>query len=93
MGWVLPESSGAALTGGASLLGLYAGKGTRDQEEERRLRFMIEDLVKWFKAEYGSNMVAFAAKKFWLETARIWPSDAQPWSRASPKDKRIAGRE
>lgn len=44
-----------ALTGGASLLGLYAGKGTPEQEEDPRLLFMIEDLVKWFKAEYGAQ--------------------------------------
>ncbi len=42
-----------ALSGGAALLGLYAGKGTPEQEEDPRLIFMIEDLVKWFKAEYG----------------------------------------
>jgi C_GCAxxG_C_C family probable redox protein len=41
-----------ALTGGASLLGLYAGKGTADQPEDPRLDFMIMDLVKWFKTEY-----------------------------------------
>lgn len=42
-----------ALTGGASLLGLYAGKGTPEQEEDPRLFFMVTDLAKWFKAEYG----------------------------------------
>lgn len=44
-----------ALTGGASLLGLYAGKGTPEQEDDPRLLFMVEDLVKWFKAEYGEQ--------------------------------------
>jgi C_GCAxxG_C_C family probable redox protein len=44
-----------ALTGGASLLGLYAGKGTPEQLEDPRLDFMIVDLVKWFKAEYGEQ--------------------------------------
>jgi len=44
-----------ALTGGASLLGLYAGKGTPEQEEDPRLIFMVEDLVKWFKAEYSGQ--------------------------------------
>jgi C_GCAxxG_C_C family probable redox protein len=44
-----------ALTGGASLLGLYAGKGTPEQEEDPRLIFMVEDLVKWFKAEYSEQ--------------------------------------
>ena len=42
-----------ALTGGASLLGVYAGKGMPEQEEDPRLIFMVEDLVKWFKDEYG----------------------------------------
>ncbi len=42
-----------ALTGGACLLGLYSGKGTPEQEEDPRLIFMNEDLVKWFKSEYG----------------------------------------
>jgi len=44
-----------ALSGGASLLGLYAGKGTPEQEDDPRLLLMIEDLVKWFKAEYGEQ--------------------------------------
>ena len=44
-----------ALTGGASLLGLYAGKGTPEQEEDPKLDFMIQDLVKWFKVEYGEQ--------------------------------------
>ena len=42
-----------ALTGGACLLGVYAGKGTPDEEDDPRLMFMLEDLVKWFKSEYG----------------------------------------
>jgi len=44
-----------ALTGGASLLGLYAGKGVPEQPEDPRLDFMIADLVNWFKAEYGEQ--------------------------------------
>lgn len=44
-----------ALTGGASLLGLYAGKGTPEQEEDPRLIFMVQDLVNWFKAEYAGQ--------------------------------------
>lgn len=44
-----------ALTGGACLLGLYAGKGRPEQEENPRLRFMTEDLVRWFKDEYGAK--------------------------------------
>ena len=44
-----------ALSGGASLLGLYAGKGEAQQPEDPRLDFMIQDLVKWFKAEYSAQ--------------------------------------
>lgn len=43
-----------ALTGGASLIGLYSGKGTPEQAEDPRLLFMTQDLVKWFKEEYGA---------------------------------------
>jgi len=44
-----------ALTGGAALLGLYAGKGTPEQPEDPQLDFMIVDLVKWFKTEYAEQ--------------------------------------
>jgi hypothetical protein len=44
-----------ALTGGACLLGLYAGKGTPEQEDDPRLLFMVEDLVRWFKGGYGQE--------------------------------------
>ncbi len=42
-----------ALTGGACLLGLYAGKGTPEEEEDPRLNVMIGELVEWFSDEYG----------------------------------------
>ncbi len=42
-----------ALSGGAALIGLYSGKGAPEESEDPRLIFMIEDLVKWFKSEYG----------------------------------------
>jgi C_GCAxxG_C_C family probable redox protein len=41
-----------ALSGGACLLGLYAGKGLPEEEQDPRLDFMITDLVTWFKQEY-----------------------------------------
>ena len=44
-----------SLTGGACLLGLYAGKGTPEQEDDPRLLFMVEDLVRWFKDDYGQK--------------------------------------
>ena len=44
-----------ALSGGAVLLGLYAGKGLLEEEQDPRLDFMITDLVNWFKQEYGQS--------------------------------------
>lgn len=42
-----------ALSGGACLLGLYAGKRYPEELENPVLMFMIEDLVNWFKREFG----------------------------------------
>lgn len=44
-----------ALSGGVSLLSLYAGKGLPAEAEDPRLNFMITDLVGWFKQEYGQT--------------------------------------
>lgn len=44
-----------ALTGGAALLGVYAGKGTPEQGEDPRLLFMVQDLVDWFITEYSEQ--------------------------------------
>ncbi len=44
-----------ALSGGACLLGLYAGKGLPQEEQDPRLEFMVNDLVKWFKDTYGQS--------------------------------------
>jgi Putative redox-active protein (C_GCAxxG_C_C) len=41
------------LTGGACLLGLYAGKGTPAEEEDPRLNVMVTQLVEWFYAEHA----------------------------------------
>lgn len=46
-----------ALTGGACLIGLYAGKGTAEEMEDSRVNDMVRELVAWFEAEtlpYGS---------------------------------------
>lgn len=37
-----------ALTGGACLIGLYAGRGTADEEEDPRHNLMISELAEWF---------------------------------------------
>lgn len=44
-----------ALTGGACLLGLYAGRGAPDEEENPRLNIMIGELIEWFSGEYGER--------------------------------------
>lgn len=44
-----------ALTGGACLLGLYAGKGKPDEQEDERLNMMLLDLVEWFKFNIGKR--------------------------------------
>ena len=41
------------LTGGACLLGLYAGRGTPEEQEDEKLNLMISKLVDWFSEEYG----------------------------------------
>jgi hypothetical protein len=42
-----------ALTGGACLIALYAGRGTPDEEEHTRLNLMINELVEWFTLEFS----------------------------------------
>lgn len=44
-----------ALTGGAIGLGLYAGRGRAEDDDDPNLIFMIEDLVKWFKEGFGAE--------------------------------------
>lgn len=51
-GMAAGETCGA-LTGGACFLGLYAGRGTRAEEDDPRLLFMLDELVEWFKDGYG----------------------------------------
>lgn len=40
-----------ALTGGACLLGLYAGRGSYEEPQDERLNYMVQELVEWFEAE------------------------------------------
>jgi C_GCAxxG_C_C family probable redox protein len=76
-----------ALTGGSCLLGLYAGKGKPEEEDDPRLRFMLEDLVGWFKQEIGQRydgiecdqILAGEAGKMNLRCAEIV---AGTWQRA-----------
>jgi C_GCAxxG_C_C family probable redox protein len=44
-----------ALTGGACLFGLYAGKGKPEEPEDERLNLMLLELVNWFEANTGKQ--------------------------------------
>ncbi|MCA9968583.1 MAG: C_GCAxxG_C_C family protein [Anaerolineales bacterium] len=44
-----------ALSGGACMLGLYAGKGLPEEPDNPRLDQMVQALVEWFKAEHGEK--------------------------------------
>lgn len=44
-----------ALSGGACLLGLYAGKGLPDEPDNPRLDQMVQELVAWFKEEHDQK--------------------------------------
>jgi C_GCAxxG_C_C family probable redox protein len=50
------------LTGGCSVLGLYAGKRSADGDADDRLQLMLTQFVDWFDAEhtsrYGGNSCA-----------------------------------
>lgn len=43
-----------ALTGGACLIGLYAGKGAAEEMEDSNLNNMIKEFVEWFEQEASS---------------------------------------
>ncbi|MFH0821199.1 MAG: C-GCAxxG-C-C family protein [Pseudomonadota bacterium] len=42
-----------ALTGGACLIALYAGRGTPEEEDHPKLNLMINELVEWFTQEFS----------------------------------------
>jgi hypothetical protein len=44
-----------ALTGGACILALYAGKGTDEEDEDFHLNTMLQDLGEWFLETYGGT--------------------------------------
>jgi len=44
-----------ALTGGACLLGYYAGRDAGNDEDDDRLSLMLIDLVDWFTREIGGK--------------------------------------
>ena len=97
MGWPVDWDSRVKpvghLTGGACLLGLYAGKGAPAEEENLRLNFMIEDLVKWFKAGYGQEYGGIRCEDNLSGVPNAVASDALPddGGRDVPKSERAPG--
>ncbi len=63
-----------ALSGGACVLGLYAGKGTPDQEENLRLNAMIIELVRWFKEGYGQEYGSIRCEEIIGENGQYMPA-------------------
>jgi hypothetical protein len=45
----------AALSGGACLLALFAGRGKLEEAEHRSLNLMIQQLVEWFEVRFGTE--------------------------------------
>ncbi|HVO63678.1 MAG TPA: C-GCAxxG-C-C family protein [Terriglobales bacterium] len=44
-----------ALTGACCVLGLYAGRGAKDEQDDPNLNLMLHQLVEWFEGEYKSR--------------------------------------
>jgi|GEM_PF-48565 len=44
-----------ALTGGACVMGLYAGRGTPEEDEDPKMKMMVQELVNWFSQKYGGT--------------------------------------
>jgi len=44
-----------ALSGGACLLALFAGRGSVEERGDPKLDLMISELVDWFEAQYGER--------------------------------------
>jgi C_GCAxxG_C_C family probable redox protein len=59
-----------ALTGGACLIALYAGRGTSDEEEDPRLNVMISDLVEWFTREFSEAYGGIQCREILAEDPR-----------------------
>ncbi len=59
-----------ALTGGACLIALYAGRGTPEEEEHPKLNVMISDLVEWFTQEFSEAYGGIQCREILAEDPR-----------------------
>jgi len=63
-----------ALTGGACLLGLYAGRGAAEQEEDPRSKVMIQELVDWFSQKYGQAYGGIRCREITEDDPNVAPT-------------------
>lgn len=54
-GLCFPGKNCGALTGGACLLALFAGRGSEAEAAQRALPLMTEQLADWFEAKFGQE--------------------------------------
>ena len=63
-----------ALTGGACLLGLYAGRGSAKEEEDSRLPIMIGELMDWFSEDANEKYGGIHCREIIKDDPRNIPS-------------------
>jgi len=63
-----------ALTGGACLIGLYAGRGTAEEPDDPKLKVMIQDLVDWFSSKYGKTYGGIRCREITEDNPNIPPT-------------------
>ncbi len=63
-----------ALTGGACLLGLYAGRGSAEEEADPRLPIMINELMDWFSEDAEEKYGGIHCRDIIEEDPRNMPS-------------------
>jgi C_GCAxxG_C_C family probable redox protein len=63
-----------ALTGGACLIGLYAGRGSVEEQDDPRLKVMIQDLVEWFSKKHGETYGGIRCRDITLDDPTIPPT-------------------
>ena len=60
-----------ALTGGCCVLGLYAGKGSTEQNADERMNLMLTEFVEWFEQEFGAKYGGINCSEITKDDARL----------------------
>jgi C_GCAxxG_C_C family probable redox protein len=61
------------LTGGACLLGLYAGRGHETQKSDERLNIMVSELMDWFHNKYGAEFGGIRCREITEDDPKMQP--------------------